>query len=139
MPLHKGKRKTIQTIGGIAQLAEEPDVKDKEFGQDDHDGKDTNTWRNRERDWYNTERRFIFACESKQAADKWIANLSKKIKHMRKKDVKHKALAKEISAASLGKASGRTMKIISPRGSRASLAPPSASRRSVMFEKTPVA
>lgn len=100
MPLHHGKRKTIQTIGGIAQLAVEPDVKDKEFGQDDHDGKDTNTWRNRERDWYNCERRFIFACESKQAADKWIANLSKKIKHMRKKDIKHKALAKEISAAS---------------------------------------
>jgi hypothetical protein len=45
---------------------------------------DAMTWKNRERDWYNAERRFIFACETKKEADKWIANLGKKIKHMRK-------------------------------------------------------
>lgn len=36
---------------------------DKEFGADDRDGKDSQTWRNREVDWYNAERRFIFSAE----------------------------------------------------------------------------
>ena len=41
----------------------------KEFGKDDKNGKESMTWKNRERDWYNTERRFIFACKNKQLAE----------------------------------------------------------------------
>ena len=36
-------------------------VTDKEFGCDDNNGKSAMTWKNREKDWYNAERRFIFA------------------------------------------------------------------------------
>ena len=71
-------------IGGIKQLAPDTDPTAKDFGHDDNNGQDAMTWKNRERDWYNAERRFIFACETKKEADKWIANLGKKIKHMRK-------------------------------------------------------
>jgi hypothetical protein len=41
------------------------DVTAKEFGANDKAGKESMTWKNRERDWYNAERRFIFACESR--------------------------------------------------------------------------
>jgi len=51
------------------------------------------TWKNREKDWYNAERRFIFACETKKEADHWITVLGKKIKHMHKKDMKAGLLA----------------------------------------------
>ena len=36
----------------------------KEFGEDDNEGHDAAQWKNRAKDWYNAERRFIFAtCE----------------------------------------------------------------------------
>lgn len=34
---------------------------DKEFGSDDKMGKEAQIWQNREIDWYNAERRFIFS------------------------------------------------------------------------------
>ena len=36
----------------------------KEFGADDNDGQDAATWKNRQKDWYNAERRFVFACRT---------------------------------------------------------------------------
>ena len=30
------------------------------------------TWQNREKDWYNAERRFIFAAPNLRQRDKWI-------------------------------------------------------------------
>ena len=37
----------------------------KEFGKGDNNGKTAQTWANREKDWYNAERRFIFASDKK--------------------------------------------------------------------------
>lgn len=48
------------------------DITKKEFGKDDNKGREACTWRNREKDWYNAERRFIFAAVSREARDKWI-------------------------------------------------------------------
>ena len=39
---------------------------------DTNDGKEAATWANREKDWYNAERRFIFACSTRKERDKWI-------------------------------------------------------------------
>jgi hypothetical protein len=36
----------------------------KEFGRNDNEGHDSMQWKNREIDWYNAERRFIFASKS---------------------------------------------------------------------------
>ena len=36
-------------------------ITEKEFGKNDNSGHDSALWRNREIDWYNAERRFIFA------------------------------------------------------------------------------
>eukprot|EP00351_Strombidinopsis_sp_SopsisLIS2011_P003305 CAMPEP_0116872464 /NCGR_PEP_ID=MMETSP0463-20121206/3221_1 /TAXON_ID=181622 /ORGANISM="Strombidinopsis sp, Strain SopsisLIS2011" /LENGTH=63 /DNA_ID=CAMNT_0004512725 /DNA_START=1672 /DNA_END=1863 /DNA_ORIENTATION=+ len=36
-------------------------ITDKEFGAGDEGGKTSMTWENRARDWYNAERRMIFA------------------------------------------------------------------------------
>jgi len=37
----------------------------KEFGENDNNGKDSMQWNNREKDWYNAERRFIFAAPNR--------------------------------------------------------------------------
>ena len=47
-------------------------ITEKEFGKQDNDGKEAATWANREKDWYNAERRFIFACNTRKERDKWI-------------------------------------------------------------------
>lgn len=39
------------------------DIVEKEFGKDDKQGVEAQTWKNREKDWYNAERRFIFAAK----------------------------------------------------------------------------
>ena len=44
----------------------------KDFGKDDNDGKDAILWKNREKDWYNAERRFVFAAPTTKLHDKWI-------------------------------------------------------------------
>ena len=36
-------------------------ITQKEFGAGDNNGRDSALWKNREKDWYNAERRFIFA------------------------------------------------------------------------------
>ena len=47
----------------------------KEFGADDNDGKDAATWKNRQSDWYNAERRFVFACKTTKERDKWVEKI----------------------------------------------------------------
>ena len=49
----------------------------KEFGKDDNNGKDSMRWRNRTIDWYNAERRFIFAAPTKARTAKWIDQITK--------------------------------------------------------------
>ena len=47
----------------------------KEFGENDNDGKDAATWKNRQTDWYNAERRFVFACKTTKERDKWVEKI----------------------------------------------------------------
>lgn len=49
----------------------------KEFGKDDNNGKDSMIWKNRQKDWYNAERRFIFASATEKAKDKWIKHIER--------------------------------------------------------------
>ena len=51
------------------------EITSKDFGKDDNDGKDSVMWKNRQKDWYNAERRFIFACNSKKERDAWIEKI----------------------------------------------------------------
>lgn len=39
------------------------EIVEKDFGKDDKQGVEAQTWKNREKDWYNAERRFIFAAK----------------------------------------------------------------------------
>lgn len=45
--------------------------REKDFGTED--GKGDATWKNREMDWYNAERRFIFSTPSQEESKKWQA------------------------------------------------------------------
>ena len=58
--------------GKVKHHLEDKHIYKKEFGQDDNDGQDAMTWENRQKDWYNSERRFIFATDSKILRKKWI-------------------------------------------------------------------
>ena len=49
----------------------------KEFGQNDKNGQASMTWKNREIDWYNAERRFIFAAPGPKMKAKWIKIIRK--------------------------------------------------------------
>ena len=51
------------------------DITQKEFGKDDNQGRDSVTWKNREKDWYNAERRFIFATQTKKDRKEWIKSV----------------------------------------------------------------
>ena len=55
------------------------EIYDKEFGQDDQGGKESQTWRNREIDWYNAERRFVFACPNKAEGTRWKTQINNKV------------------------------------------------------------
>lgn len=57
--------------GKVAKLNDHAITK-KEFGENDNNGRDSMQWHNREKDWYNAERRFIFAAPTKAARTKWI-------------------------------------------------------------------
>ena len=41
----------------------------KEFGEGDRGGMDSQQWKNREQDWFNAERRFIFAMPGRLKRD----------------------------------------------------------------------
>ena len=41
----------------------------------DNAGQDAATWKNRQADWYNAERRFIFACKTAKERDKWVEKI----------------------------------------------------------------
>ena len=49
----------------------------KEFGQQDNNGQDSMQWHNREKDWYNAERRFIFSAPNDKMLKKWITLIEK--------------------------------------------------------------
>eukprot|EP00351_Strombidinopsis_sp_SopsisLIS2011_P001304 CAMPEP_0116884112 /NCGR_PEP_ID=MMETSP0463-20121206/16863_1 /TAXON_ID=181622 /ORGANISM="Strombidinopsis sp, Strain SopsisLIS2011" /LENGTH=84 /DNA_ID=CAMNT_0004540009 /DNA_START=226 /DNA_END=480 /DNA_ORIENTATION=- len=51
---------------------EDTTIISKEFGQGDGKGKKSITWGNREKDWYNAERRLIFATAKQLTANKWV-------------------------------------------------------------------
>lgn len=59
-------------------LINNEDITKKEFGEDDEEGKTSKTLTNQERDNYNKERRFIFACDSKKEMEKWVNNFNEK-------------------------------------------------------------
>ena len=50
--------------GAVAHKLHDEDITAKEFGEGDNNGKEAQTWKNREKDWYNAERRFIFATKT---------------------------------------------------------------------------
>lgn len=53
------------------------EIVSKEFGANDNEGHDAALWKNREKDWYNAERRFIFATKTVKRRDKWIEEVVK--------------------------------------------------------------
>ena len=53
------------------------EITHKEFGAGDKNGHDAATWSNREIDWYNAERRFIFAAKTENLRRKWIEEVVK--------------------------------------------------------------
>ena len=53
------------------------DITEKDFGANDNEGHDSALWKNRELDWYNAERRFIFATKTQGKCDKLIKLISK--------------------------------------------------------------
>ena len=61
--------------GKLRHKLEDKHITKKEFGADDNDGQEAQTWKNREKDWYNAERRFIFATNDKQKTQVWIKKL----------------------------------------------------------------
>ena len=48
------------------------DITQKEFG-----GAKNASWKNREMDWYNAERRFIFATHTATLRDEWVGEIKK--------------------------------------------------------------
>lgn len=52
-------------------------ITQKEFGKDDNNGQDSMQWHNREKDWYNAERRFIFSSPDPKMLKKWITLIQK--------------------------------------------------------------
>ena len=53
------------------------DITEKDFGANDNEGHDSALWKNREMDWYNAERRFIFATKTQAKCEKLIKLISK--------------------------------------------------------------
>ena len=49
------------------------EITQKEFGT--MTGEHANTWTNRERDWYNAERRFVFAARTAKERDWWVNSM----------------------------------------------------------------
>ena len=52
-------------------------ITEKEFGADDKDGREAVQWKNRVKDWYNAERRFIFATKTEQQRQRWLDEIMK--------------------------------------------------------------
>ena len=50
------------------------EITQKEFGAIEKGGH-PNTWTNRERDWYNAERRFVFAARTAKERNWWVNNM----------------------------------------------------------------
>lgn len=54
-------------------------ITSKEFGKGDGDGKQSMTTTNRQIDWYNAERRFIFACLTAKEKNRWMEEINSNI------------------------------------------------------------
>ena len=55
---------------------EDQKIIEKEFGKAEpavNGVQCTYTWTNRQNEWYNAERRFIFSCKSEQERTKWMS------------------------------------------------------------------
>lgn len=79
MPIRDTSRHRLET-----NFLEHASLMEKKFGEDMHDSdfnlehiRPTNSWSKREIDWFNAERRFIFACSSDQERSFWIKNIKK--------------------------------------------------------------
>lgn len=57
-------------------LVADESITAKEFGQNDGGGKDSMTWANRQLDWYNAERRLIFAGSDQKIISKWLKSVN---------------------------------------------------------------
>ena len=58
MPIRDKKR------GKRVSFLKDRKILEKDFGENDNNGKDSMKWSNRVKDWYNSERRFVFACKN---------------------------------------------------------------------------
>ena len=63
--------------GAVAHKLHDEDITAKEFGEGDNNGKEAQTWKNREKDWYNAERRFIFSTQKKSERTDFIDKIMK--------------------------------------------------------------
>ena len=77
----KRTKKTMKVVGGHAMPVRDfqktkksgtfahlnnHKIISKEFGKEDNNGHDSVQWKVREKDWYNAERRFIFATPTRE-------------------------------------------------------------------------
>ena len=65
---------------------EDQSILQKKFGDYVEQGKKSVSavkWSTRNVDWYNSERRFIFACKSKEQRKKWMRLLAENCQRMR--------------------------------------------------------
>ena len=51
-------------------------ITDKDFGKEDNEGKDAILWKNRMKDWYNAERRFVFAAPNGKMMKEFVEKIS---------------------------------------------------------------
>ena len=84
----------------------------KDFGKDDNNGKEAATWKNREKDWYNAERRFIFATKTRKERDVWLKHINKNACMASNKQIME-AKIQEKSSTSKSK-SGANSGLLSP-------------------------
>jgi hypothetical protein len=74
MVLRQNLTQNYKTSPGNTKIADA--IPFKEFGQNDKNGTESQTWKNRELDWFNTERRFIFGCKTKAEMERWVNNFN---------------------------------------------------------------
>lgn len=103
-------KKTPTAAGTFAKL-NNPEIIFKEFGQQDNNGLDSMTWHNREKDWYNAERRFIFAAPNRFQRAEWIKLITtgkNKATQAKSKKIASKKVAKKRVETATGKTTTQT-------------------------------
>ena len=66
------KGSVLKRSSSMASQVSSSEILDKEFGKNDNQGAESQTWRNREIDWYNAERRFLFSAPTRAEAEHWF-------------------------------------------------------------------